>query len=170
MQIHETDIQLLIKILTSRLNSELKNRIQDLLGHSKERKYTWSTNFSGLKNEINSSFTHKLLEFLKLIAKFIVTINALIQQVFFIYIGFLTTLTRILTKDVIWEAVIIIIISKFMSPERSFISFMGLAIVISYNMLSMPTISLQHYILSSIWLSMVRIKLICNDNFSLLIS
>jgi hypothetical protein len=40
VQIHETDIQLQIKILTSRLNSELKNRIQDLLGHSKERKYT----------------------------------------------------------------------------------------------------------------------------------
>lgn len=88
MQIHETDIQLLIKILTSRLNSELKNRIQDLLGHSKERKYTWSTNFSGLKNEINSSFTHKLLEFLKLIPKFNVTINGLIQQVFLSILAF----------------------------------------------------------------------------------
>jgi len=40
VQIHETDIQSWIKILTSQLNSELKNRIQDLLRHSKESKYT----------------------------------------------------------------------------------------------------------------------------------
>jgi len=39
VQIHETDIQSRIKIVTYRLNSELKNKIQDLLRHSKERKY-----------------------------------------------------------------------------------------------------------------------------------
>jgi len=88
VQIHETDIQSRIKIVTYRLNSELKNKIQDLLRHSKERKYAWSTNFSGLKNEINSSFTHKLLEFLKLIPKFIVTIYALVQQVFLSILSF----------------------------------------------------------------------------------
>jgi hypothetical protein len=46
------------------------------------------TNFSRLKNEINSSFTHKLPEFLKLLPKFIVTINVLVQEVFLSLLSF----------------------------------------------------------------------------------
>lgn len=40
------------------------------------------TNFSRLKMKLIHLFVHKLPEFLKLLPKFIVTINVLVQQVF----------------------------------------------------------------------------------------